>query len=72
MLKEWKKEVKNTEDNQSQIGYTSEMRDIAESFLIHRLMLIFLLKLKLVPNPGYMILQRDFEQNTWAKLRDGE
>lgn len=54
-------------------GWTSEMHDIAESFLRHRLLLCTLLKLRdIVPNPGYMILQRDFEQNIWNKLRDGE
>lgn len=53
-------------------GWTSEMKDIGDSFLLHRQLLIFLMKLDLVPNPGYMILQRDFEQNTWAKIRDGD
>ena len=53
-------------------GWTSEMNHIGDSFLLHRQLLIFLMKLELVPNPGYMILQRDFEQNTWANIRDGE
>ena len=53
-------------------GWSSEMRDIGDSFMLHRKLLIFLMHLDLVPNPGYMILQRDFEQNTWAKIRDGE
>ena len=53
-------------------GWTSEMRSIEDSFLLHRKLLITLMKLNIAPNPGYMILQRDFEQNTWARIRDGE
>jgi len=53
-------------------GWTSEMKDISESFLMHRLLLLCLVRLDLVPNPGYMILQRDFEANLWAKIRDGD
>ena len=53
-------------------GWSEEARDISLSFLRHRKLLLLLMKLKIAPNPGYMILQRDFEQNTWAKIRDGE
>ena len=60
--------------NNESVGWTEDMRDIAESFLRHQHLLNTLLRLgDIVPNPGYMILQRDFEQKTWDNIRfDGE
>lgn len=53
-------------------GWTKEMKSVAESFAIHRKLLLVLLNLgDIVPPQGYMIIQRDFEQNIWAKIRDG-
>jgi len=68
-----RKEVKNKMTNTPIEGWTSEMKGIADSFAIHRKLLYALMLLgDIVPKQCYMILQRDFEQNTWAKIRGGE
>ena len=53
-------------------GYTKEMKDINESFLTHHRLLVVLKRLNIINNLALKILQSDFEQNTWTKLRDGD
>ena len=53
-------------------GWTKEMRDINYSFRIHERMLLMIARLEIIPFEYAQILQRDFEQNYWNNIRDGE
>lgn len=53
-------------------GWTIEMNNIHDTFHWHNKMLLILMKLEFIDGREFGILQRDFEQNTWAKIRDGE
>ena len=66
------KEVKNTEENTTFEGWSHDMRNIADSFQIHRMLLHTLIRMNLLNTREAGIMQRDFEQNYWNKLRDGE
>jgi hypothetical protein len=62
----------NVIDKFEQEGWTSEMKDIHVSFIRHQYLLLTIARLEVIPFGLANILQRDFEQNTWAKIRDGE
>lgn len=53
-------------------GWTSEMKSINETFKRHKLLLLLLAKLNVMPTRYASILCKDFERNIWAKIRDGE
>ena len=64
-----------TPPTQSQInkGWSKNARSVHKSFASHRRLLHFLLKLDVITTyREYHILQKDFEQKTWANIRDGE
>ena len=56
----------------NQDGWTQEMNDIHDSFHLHRQLLLTLMRLDFIDSREVGILQRDFESNTWSKIRDGD
>ena len=51
---------------------TDDARSVATTFKRHGLLLLLLTKLEIIPGQYFHILQRDFEQTTWSKIRDGD
>ena len=64
--------LESTKSDSDKIGYTNAIEDIHNNFKIHGKLLLLLWKLDVIPKEWYYILQKDFEQNTWTKIRDGE
>lgn len=48
------------------------MRDIHDMFQVHGRLLLLLYKLEVISGPQCSLTIRDFQQNTWAQIRDGE
>ena len=53
-------------------GWSSEMLGMSDSFNRHARLLLFLVQLRLIDARTADIITRDFQQNTWSKIRDGE
>lgn len=66
------KESKAPTQAQIENGWSENTRDVYETFKKHGLLLLLLTRLDVIPNTYFGILQRDFEQKTWQKIRDGE
>lgn len=56
----------------SQGWATEEMKSVATTFERHGRLLIFLVQLGIIPRRYFSILQKDFEQKVWSKIRDGD
>lgn len=58
--------------NDKIFGWTENMKDIHYTFCRHNYLLLFLIKLNLLDYFTAGVIQKDFEQNIWAKIRDGD
>lgn len=53
-------------------GWTANMRSIHYTFYLHNHLLLLFTKLDLMGGLTAGIMQRNFEQNLWSKIRDGD
>ena len=59
--------------NEHEVGWSSEMRDLAHSFNIHRMLLKVFIKVGIIKfNPDYFILHAEFKQKTFEQIKNGE
>lgn len=61
-----------TQDELNKGMLTDDTLSIHKTFRIHGCLLLLLLKLEVIPDQYYYILCRDFQANTFNKIRDGE
>lgn len=51
---------------------TDDAKDVALTFQTHGRLLLLFYKLGVIPAFAYNVIQKDFEQKTWSKIRDGD
>ena len=55
-----------------EFGFASVMKDINETFKSHERLLLVLMKLKIIGADLAGVIQRNFEQDTWSKVKNGD